>query len=244
MNSPRQTAIPCTLMRGGTSKGPYFLGDDLPRDAATRDRVLLAVMGSPDPRQIDGLGGADPLTSKVAIVSRSERPGVDVDYLFAQVVIDATAGRRRPELRQHARRGRPVRDRARAGARAGPDSRACRSTWSIPAISRSRAVETPGGVVRYDGAAAIAGVPGTAAPIYIDFLDTAGSVCKALLPTRHRARPVEGIDAHLHRQRHAGGRDPRGRPLARAATSRPRNSTPMPAFKARLGARPARRRPR
>ena len=83
-----QTAIPCVFMRGGTSKGPYFLADDLPRDRAVRDRVLLAVMGSPDARQIDGLGGADSLTSKVAIVSKSARPDADVDYLFAQVKIN------------------------------------------------------------------------------------------------------------------------------------------------------------
>src|SRR5437868_14755827 len=79
--------IPVIFMRGGTSRGPYFKAEDLPQDAATRDRVLLAAMGSPDPRQIDGLGGADTLTSKVAIVSKSSRPGVDVDYLFAQVDI-------------------------------------------------------------------------------------------------------------------------------------------------------------
>jgi 2-methylaconitate cis-trans-isomerase PrpF len=84
----RQTAIPCTLMRGGTSKGPFFLATDLPADPALRDRVLLAVMGSPDARQIDGVGAAEPLTSKVAIVSKSTRPGIDVDYLFAQVGID------------------------------------------------------------------------------------------------------------------------------------------------------------
>ena len=75
-------------MRGGTSKGAYFLASDLPADVARRDRILLAVMGSPDPRQIDGMGGADPLTSKVAIVSKSDRPGIDVDYLFLQVWVD------------------------------------------------------------------------------------------------------------------------------------------------------------
>src|SRR6187401_2981161 len=83
-----QRAIPCTMMRGGTSKGAYFLASDLPSDVAQRDRILLNVMGSPDPRQIDGIGGADPLTSKVAMVSRSERPGIDVDYLFLQVWVD------------------------------------------------------------------------------------------------------------------------------------------------------------
>ncbi len=86
--SRRQTRIPCMMMRGGTSKGAFFLASDLPTDAAARDRVLLAAMGSPDKRQIDGLGGADPLTSKVAIVSRSARDDAQVDYLFAQVVVD------------------------------------------------------------------------------------------------------------------------------------------------------------
>src|SRR5262245_18963004 len=83
-----QTRIPCVLMRGGTSKGPYFLASDLPDDVATRDKVLLAAMGSPDKRQIDGVGGADTLTSKVAMISKSKRPDADVDYLFAQVSIE------------------------------------------------------------------------------------------------------------------------------------------------------------
>src|SRR5512140_1373147 len=83
---PMQTAIPCLFMRGGTSRGAFFLESDLPADPPLRDRVLLAVMGSPDARQIDGLGGADPLTSKVGIVSRSTRPGVDLEFLFAQVL--------------------------------------------------------------------------------------------------------------------------------------------------------------
>ena len=83
-----QTSIPCVFMRGGTSRGPYFLASDLPSDPETRDKVLLAVMGSPDDRQIDGLGGADPLTSKVAIVSPATREDCDVDYLFAQVVVN------------------------------------------------------------------------------------------------------------------------------------------------------------
>ena len=78
----------CMWMRGGTSKGGYFLGGDLPPDPAARDAFLLSVMGSPDPRQIDGMGGADPLTSKVAVVNTSAREGVDVDYLFLQVFVD------------------------------------------------------------------------------------------------------------------------------------------------------------
>ena len=75
-------------MRGGTSKGGYFLADDLPTDTAARDAFLLRAMGSPDPRQIDGMGGADPLTSKVAVVKKSEREGIDIDYLFLQVFVD------------------------------------------------------------------------------------------------------------------------------------------------------------
>ncbi|HAI07316.1 MAG TPA: 4-oxalomesaconate tautomerase, partial [Pantoea sp.] len=84
----KQTLIPCMLMRGGTSKAACFLATDLPADSATRDRVLLAAMGSPDARQIDGIGGADSLTSKVAIISPSSRPDADVDYLFAQVSVE------------------------------------------------------------------------------------------------------------------------------------------------------------
>ena len=80
--------LPVMWMRGGTSKGGYFLASDLPRDVSARDAVLLGVMGSPDPRQIDGMGGSDPLTSKIAVVNKSEREGVDVDYLFLQVFVD------------------------------------------------------------------------------------------------------------------------------------------------------------
>src|SRR3954469_19445408 len=81
------TSIPCTLMRGGTSKGLYFHERDLPSDREVRDRVLLAAMGSPDARQIDGVGGGHPLTSKVAIIKKYTRPNIDVDYLFLQVVV-------------------------------------------------------------------------------------------------------------------------------------------------------------
>ena len=88
MSDPQAGGIRCMWMRGGTSKGGYFLKGDLPADPAARDAFLLGAMGSPDPRQIDGMGGADPLTSKVAVVSKSTRPGIDVDYLFLQVFVD------------------------------------------------------------------------------------------------------------------------------------------------------------
>lgn len=187
-----QTRIPCVMMRGGTSKGPFFLAGDLPADAALRERVLLSLMGSPDARQIDGMGGADPLTSKVAIVSKSRRDDADVDYLFAQVAVDA------PSVDVSPNCGNML-------AGVGPFAieqglvRARNGTTRVRIFmvnSESRceaAVETPGGVVAYDGAARIDGVPGTAAPILLDFLDIAGSTCGALLPTGRARDEIEGI---------------------------------------------------
>jgi 4-oxalomesaconate tautomerase len=191
-----QTSIPCTLMRGGTSKGPFFLANDLPGDAQTRDRVLLAAMGSPDPRQIDGIGGADPLTSKVAILSRSSRPGIDVDYLFAQVSVD------RPLVDVTPTCGNML-------AGVGPFAIACglvaptapTTPVTIYMVNTGTVavahVPTPGGEVTYAGEASIAGVPGTAAAIRIDFRDTAGSVCGALLPTGNITDQIDGIEATL-----------------------------------------------
>jgi 4-oxalomesaconate tautomerase len=192
------TAIPCTVMRGGTSKGLFFHADDLPADPGLRDRVLLAAMGSPDPRQIDGMGGAHPLTSKVAVISRSQRDDAQVDYLFLQVAVDKAQ----------------VSDSQNCGnllAAVGP--------WALEnglvgvvgettpvrihmVNTRSLAVarvETAGGAVQYEGGARIDGVPGTAAPIALEFLDVAGSSCGSLLPTGnavddHGGIPVTCID--------------------------------------------------
>jgi 4-oxalomesaconate tautomerase len=188
-----QTAIPCTVMRGGTSKGLYFRADDLPADLATRDRVLLAVMGSPDARQIDGVGGAHPLTSKVAIVSPSSRPDADVDYLFLQVSVDQA------EVSDNQNCGNLL---AGVGPFAIEEGLVAASdgvtavrvhmlnTGSIAVAG----VQTPGGRVRYDGEGRIDGVPGTAAPIPIDFLDVAGSSCGALLPTGNAIDVVDGVE--------------------------------------------------
>lgn len=191
-----QTAIPCTVIRGGTSKGPFFLASDLPNDPALRDRVLLAVMGSPDPRQIDGLGGADPLTSKVAIVSCSSRSGIDVDYLFAQVSVD------RPLVDVTPNCGNML-----AGVGAFAIERGIvkpRDPITPIAIYMVNSgniavahVPTPGGVPCFEGDASIAGVPGTSAAIRIDFLDTAGSACGVLLPTAHALDEIEGAKATL-----------------------------------------------
>ncbi len=187
-----QRPIPCSVMRGGTSKGLYFLAEDLPGDVATRDAVLLAAMGSPDPRQIDGMGGAHPLTSKVAVVSRSARPDVDVDYLFLQVWPD------RAEVSDNQNCGNLL-------AGVGPfaldqglveprgELTAVR-IWMVNTESRAVAtVATPDGRARYDGDARIDGVPGTAAPVPIEFLDVAGSTCGSLLPTGHAVDVVDGL---------------------------------------------------
>jgi len=183
-------------MRGGTSKGGYFLASDLPADPAARDAVLLGVMGSPDPRQIDGMGGADPLTSKVAVVRPSARPGVDVDYLFLQVFVD------RPVVTDAQNCGNILAgvgpfaiERGLVPARDGetPVTIFMENSGQI-AIAR---VRTPGGVVTYRGEARIDGVPGGAAPVPIEFRDTAGASCGALFPTGNVRDEIDGIAVTL-----------------------------------------------
>lgn len=190
------TAIPCTLMRGGTSKGPFFLHSDLPGDEAVRDRVLLAALGSPDKRQIDGVGGADPLTSKVAVIGPSSRPDADIDYLFLQVVVDE------PRVDASQNCGNML-------AGVGPFAIEHGLVAATGDLTRVRihmvnsgalaiaAVQTPGGVVEYEGDARIDGVPGTAAAIPIEFLDVAGSSCGSLLPTGRVRDTIEGVDVTL-----------------------------------------------
>ena len=185
------TAIPATLMRGGTSKGLFFAKDDLPGDAATRDRVLLAAMGSPDVRQIDGVGGAHPLTSKVAVVGPSARDDADVDYLFLQVVVDAA------EVSAAQNCGNML---AGVGPWAIEHGLVTADGATTPvriymANTDSLAVAhvaTPDGTVAYTGDARIDGVPGAAAGIPIEFLDVAGSSCGALLPTGNVVDTVDG----------------------------------------------------
>jgi 4-oxalomesaconate tautomerase len=189
----RQTAIPCVLMRGGTSKGPYFLADDLPSDPALRDQVLLAVMGSPDTRQIDGIGGADPLTSKVAIVSKSARPGIDVDYLFAQVIINRAFVDTGPNCGNMLAGVGPFA--VENGLVPAHDKETIVRVYNVntKAVIHA-AVKTPGGQVQYDGDVAIDGVPGTGAPISLNFLDAVGSKTGKLLPTGHVRNVIEGVE--------------------------------------------------
>lgn len=188
-----QMRIPCLLMRGGTSKGAYFLADDLPVDPAVRDRVLLAVMGSPDPRQIDGLGGADSLTSKVAIIKPSQRPGVDVDYLFAQVVVDEP----RVDYGQNcgnilAGVGPFAVERGLVAVQ-GEQTRVKIFMENTGQVATA-IIQTPDGAVRYDGSARIDGVPSTAAAVVVEFEDVAGSSCGALLPTGKAVDRFDGVD--------------------------------------------------
>lgn len=188
-----QTAIRCSVLRGGTSKGLYFHARDLPEDRPTRDAVLLAAMGSPDVRQIDGMGGAHPLTSKVAVVRPSDRDEADVDYLFLQVWPD------RSEVSDSQNCGNILAgigpfaiEEGLVPAREGiTPVRIWMENTSSLAVAE---VQTPGREVRYDGDARIDGVPGTHAPIPIEFLDVAGSSCGALLPTGHARDTVEGIE--------------------------------------------------
>jgi len=191
-----EEGIPCLWMRGGTSKGAYFLASDLPADPAARDRLLLRVMGSPDPRQIDGIGGADPLTSKVAILSPSAREDADVDYLFLQVFVD------QPLVSDAQGCGNILagvgpaaieRGLVEPGGEETPVRIHMVNTGEV-AIAR---VRTPGGRVSYEGDTRIAGVPGGHAAVPLMFADIAGSMCGDLLPTGHAVDTIDGIKATL-----------------------------------------------
>lgn len=188
-----QVAVPCSVMRGGTSKGLYFLASDLPGDVAARDKFLLAAMGSPDVREIDGMGGGHPLTSKVAVISASERPGIDIDYLFLQVWPD------RAEVSDQQNCGNILAGvgpfAIEKGLVAAQDGITPVTIYMENTDSKATAfVETPGKVVNYAGEARIDGVPGTHAPININFEDVAGSSCGALLPTGNTVDIVNGVE--------------------------------------------------
>jgi len=188
-----QTSVPCMMFRGGTSKGLYFLASDLPKSTSERDRLLRAAMGSPDERQIDGMGGAHPLTSKVAIISPSDDENADVDYLFLQVSVDS-------ELVSSAQNCGNI--------LAGVGPFAVESGLVTPTAGTTKVrvnllntgakaeviVQTPDAVVKYDGDARIDGVPGTAAPVLLEFLDIAGSSCGSLLPTGNVLDRIEGVE--------------------------------------------------
>jgi 4-oxalomesaconate tautomerase len=179
-------------MRGGSSKGLFFMREDLPADEAVRDRVLVAAMGS-DARQIDGAGGAHPLTSKVAIVSRSESSDADVDYLFVQVVVGEGRVDTTPNCgNMLAGVGPFAIESGIVPARDGETAVRVRMLNSDNLCELL--VQTPGKRVHYDGDAHIDGVPGTAAPIVCNYLDVAGSATGSLLPTGNVLDVVNGIE--------------------------------------------------
>ena len=196
--------IRCMLMRGGTSKGAYFLRDDLPVDPAERDALLLQIMGSPDARQIDGIGGAHPLTSKIAVVSRAFATAgqgtADVDYLFLQTGVDEAFVTDKQNCGNILAGVAPF---AVERGLVAVDRQATSATVRIR-MTNTDSIATATFPVRdgepvYAGDTAIAGVPGTGSVIQLDFEDTAGSSCGALLPTGNlvdivRAVPVTCID--------------------------------------------------
>jgi 4-oxalomesaconate tautomerase len=184
--------VPCMIMRGGTSKGAFFLRQDLPEGVSDRDELLLRIMGTPDPRQIDGMGGAHPLTSKVAVVGVSDDPRAEIEYLFLQLGVD----------------DRIVTDRQNCGnllAAVGPfaverglvavdDGEATVAIHMVNTDSIARSTfRVASGMPVYSGETGISGVPGTAAPIRLEFDDTAGGTTGALLPTGSATDVVEGV---------------------------------------------------
>ncbi len=188
----RSVKIPCVLMRGGTSRGPFFLASDLPADIGARDEILLSALGSGHELQVDGIGGGNPLTSKVAIVGLSSRPGADIDYLFAQVRVAERVVDTSPNCGNMLAAVAPFAiEQGLIRARNG------QTTVRIHNVNTGKLidvqVQTPNGEVNYDGDAAIDGVPGTASPILMSFLNAAGAKTGKLLPTGQAMDVIDGV---------------------------------------------------
>ncbi len=188
-----QTAIPFLFMRGGTSRGPYFLRDDLPDDQETLAEVLMTAVGAGHPNNIDGLGGGVAVTTKVAMLSRSDHDWADVDYFFAQVAVDQRLVDFKPSCGNILSGVGPAAIEMGLIEPLDPET-----TVRIRAVNTGAlieaAIQTPNGVLRYDGKTAIAGVMGTAAPIGLNFMDTVGSSTGSLLPTGHLQETINGVD--------------------------------------------------
>lgn len=189
-----QTAIPFHLMRGGTSRGPYLNRADLPEDLETLADVLIAMVGSGHPLNIDGIGGGNAVTTKVAMLSRAaDEDWADVDYFFAQVSVETRAVDFKPTC------GNILSGVGPAALEMGLVPAAMdKTTIKIRAVNTGAGViatvETPDGAVCYDGSAAIDGVPGTAAPVGLQFMDTIGGATGAFLPTGNLIDTFEGVD--------------------------------------------------
>ena len=191
-----QTRIPCVLMRSGTSRGPFFLASDLPAAPAERDAVLLAAMGSPHPLQLDGVGGGGTLTSKVAIVSPSADPDADVDYLFAQVAVDRQVVDTRPNCGNMLAGVGPFAIEAGLVAATHPETLVRVRNVNTGAYA-DVLVQTPDGMVTYEGETAVPGAPGTAAPIQLRFRKVAGAKTGKLFPTGRRTDLIQGVPVTL-----------------------------------------------
>lgn len=187
-----QTPIPFHFMRGGTSRGPYFNRADLPKDQDALAKVLIAVVGAGNPRNIDGLGGGNAVTTKVAMLSKSTEDAADIDYFFAQVAVD------KPEVDFGPTCGNILVGVGPAAIEMGlvpaqdPETRIRIRAVNTGALVEA-VVQTPGGQVRYDGDTAIDGVPGTAAPIGLNFLDVVGSRTGVMFPTGNTTDVIQGV---------------------------------------------------
>ena len=191
-----QIKIPCMFMRGGTSRGPYFLKKDLPEDVSQRDKILLAVMGSPDIRQIDGLGGAEPVKSKVAIIDKSKEDGIDVDYYFAQVKVDEPIVDTKPSCGNILVGVGPYAvEKGLVKAKDGETSVVVRDKNTGMKIEQI--VKTPNKIVEYDGDYLIDGVPTAGSPIKLKFLNIIGSQTKKLFPSGNSQDQIDGINFTL-----------------------------------------------
>ena len=188
--------IPCVLMRGGTSKGPFFLARDLPLDPTQRDALLIEVMGSGHALEIDGVGGGNSLSSKVAIIGPSTRADADVDYLFAQVKVEDRLVDTSPNCGNMLSAVGPFAIEA-GLVPAGREE----TTVRVHNVNTGKIIEalirTPGGTVRYQGDATIDGVPGTAAPVYLAFTDAVGAKTGRLLPTGAAQEEIDGVCVSL-----------------------------------------------
>jgi 4-oxalomesaconate tautomerase len=181
------------LMRGGTSKGPFFLASDLPSDAKQRDEVLIAAMGTPHEYQVDGIGGGNPLSSKVAIISKSKHPEADIDYLFAQVLVNERIVDTKPNCGNMLVAVAPFA--IEAGLVPADDPETAVRIHNVNTRSLIDAiVQTPRGRVNYAGNTAIDGVPGTAAPVKLNFKSAVGAVTGKLLPTGRALDIIDGIE--------------------------------------------------
>ncbi len=191
--SMTQTAIPFLFMRGGTSRGPYFKRADLPQDLDTLSQVLIAAVGAGHPLNIDGIGGGAAVTTKVVMLSRSDREDADIDYFFGQVAVEERLVDYKPTCGNMLSGVGPASIELGLFEPADGETRIRIHAVNTGALIEA-VVQTPGGKVEYEGEAAIDGVPGTAAPVLLNFMDVVGSSCGALLPTGKLREEIDGIE--------------------------------------------------